>query len=878
MVRIRRRKASALVLLLALVTVFLLPSSSRALNQEVTLATTNEDWNRGAFLRTGLTSNEVGGVQILPGGVVEPFQAAYNRLPLPLVGHASVSYRDHLFVIGGATPDTVNPSAVVKGDFFFAARLQDATTGQLGSWTRYDNNLSFPGRTLPRKLTNPAAVVVTVGSRTFLYVLGGEEQPLAIGGDDEVTSKAIYRSELTTDASGNITPGPWQADASSLPQLPSFENVCFAFSCEFGGGVSKSAVLVHAVVGTPYIYMFGGLNRTHRDGILSERYVEEVWRAPVGGDGSIGQWVHFEGPGEQDDITRITTNTSGTVVTQTVRLAGAAASTFIHPETGAEAAYISFGRAQDPVTGETYLTEFAHVATFRADGRLSWQESGTMLYPLEGHDVVQSNGALFLAGGSSNASSPEPRASMAFAPIEDDGTLYQPPDPRFTTFQTFEGALLDARVFHTMETIPTAANGTWFYVMAGRRQTTSGGQTRLEVASDEILIGQVGQDESVVQNVNSFQPIGAYYSQVFEYDLNTAYEQISWDARSVGISQTLTLGYRSGDEPNNLGSFKTIQQTSINGANTFVWPAAERPEGKYFQFMATLETGDRTQSPVLDNVRLLVNRPGFPNLRVESARFTPAPIHWNSTILPEVTIANRAYPGYPALDANVIQKGFFYADIYVIPPGGEDARPVMGDIGAALTLVNKDLLPAEGSPYAIPPSSWRRPWCPESTCPEVDWREVFDQQGTYTVYVMVDSTDRENGQPRSPMGEVPENNTNTPGLLGESDNVFGPFSVEVADVEPTPTPTDTPTGAPDSTATTQPDGTATTTATPTGETPPGDGGGNGGTATPTPTGTVIGDDSAVPTPTPVSGERATPVPGGGQGRDPRIQYLPAIRK
>jgi hypothetical protein len=67
----------------------------------------------------------------------------------------------------------------------------------------------------------------------------------------------------------------------------------------------------------------------------------------------------------------------------------------------------------------------------------------------------------------------------------------------------------------------------------------------------------------------------------------------------------------------------------------------------------------------------------------------------------------------------------------------------------------------------------------------VNWHVIFNQLGTYNVYLMVDSLDPSsfNAEPAdSPIriyGNVKE--SDAPNSLGETDNIFGPFTVTVSE-------------------------------------------------------------------------------------------------
>lgn len=762
----------ALVTLLAVVLGLLSwATPSSAVTADVTLADTNDEWARGSFLATGLTNEAVGGVQLLPAGVVKSWNAAISKLPVPLVSHATVHYRDRLFVVGGATLDPNNPNSVVKGKFFFSAQVTGLTDGQLGAWTRYDNDAQHPGRALPKALTNPSALVVEAAGRVYLYVMGGEQRLIVGNNQDigEVTSSAIYRTDITPAADGSIVPGDWQtvmdASGKGLPQLPDFTGQ----TTGFGGGASRMASVVHVIGGTPYIYLFGGRNTTKSiySSSFQDLWLSDIYRAAVNAGGSLGAW---------ERMGDIKVNMYG--VEQIEAREGAVATLFHHPETNEELVYLTFGK-----TSKTQLSRTTAVAKFNADGTFTWLPSGTSPYAVEGHGAIVANGAIYAAGGNKDAASPQPTADYEFAALQSDGSLNQPPidaPPGVNTFTPFSGALLNARLYHTMEAVPTEVNGTWVYVLGGRKAYTCSGQTCIAQATDEIFIGQVGVDSDVVTTVNEFQPAGIYYSKVFDEGPGARYEQLTWVSR-LSVGQSIQLAYRAGNDPNNLGAFQPLAATTVNGTTSIDLPAGT--EGRYLQFRATfaIPLDQRTSSPVLDRVTARIYRVGFPNLKVNSASINGGAIRALDPIAPITTIANQPYTdpvtkiSYPALDADFVSKGTFFVFMYVTPPGQPDRMPALGDRPVAYAQVDKALLKANAAPISIAPENWI-PWCSQDICSgSVDWRSIFNTIGTYTVHVMVDGVDNTS----QPNGNVEETETGSlPGTLGETDNI-ATFTVSV---------------------------------------------------------------------------------------------------
>ncbi len=816
------RLIPALMLTLLALSLTSVPQRVDAAQAVIPLTDSNDTWDTGQFFRTGLASTQIGGIQLVPINVLKTWGTT-APLPKPLSSQTTVSYDNHIFVVGG---NSLNASEeLTKTRSFYVARLTDPTFGQLDSWIDYSAS-----RPLPVPLSDAASVVVTAGGKTYLYVLGGQ---LAFGTTvNDVTSNSVYYTRLVRDSSGAERPQPWQtvaADAAHNLPLPQ-ESLPDGSPVGRGGGAQGMAAVTVTVGGTPYIYIFGGYNRRYFRGVgytsEADGIASDVYRTAVNADGSLAGWTKV------GDIQAMKDGSSPTPIA----LEGAAAVTFYEPLSQRTGIYLIGGIKRIGVTAVDDAQVYC--ATIDAHGSLTWLSTGTMSESRSGHSAVQAKGQIYVVGGTADRTQiPSlPKTSVAHGYINDDLTLYNPVGER-SNFDLTEGALTDARMNHTMATLSGGTIGDWAYVIGGQRQVSGGD---VERATTQVLVGNLEEPPTAS---DSFVPSGQYLSRVFDFGKDAKYPSLHWKTRLTS-GQHIKLQYRISDDPKDLGPMGAIIE-SQDGQNTLNLPSGLT--GRYFQFAATLETAstDSTTTPILNSVALGVNKPGFPNLHVAGVSM---PISANSTG-PIVIIEDVPYTDpisgivYPAIDADFGSSGTFFVDFYVIPPGGNNIRPVMGDVGVAYTEVNKHLLKAGAKGYTIPVDSWRPADCVDSTgCPPVDWSSIFQLDGTYQIYVMVDSTDN---APARPFGEVLETNETTPGSLGESDNVLGPIDVGVGDgIIITPLPTLTP--MPTKIGTPGPTGTpATSTPSPTG---------TQATQTPSPTGT-----QSTPTPTP-TGTQSTPTP------------------
>ncbi len=728
----------------------LLPQRAAALRAMVTLADTNQSWSYGQFFRTGYASADIGGVQLVPRKVTTAWNTSGSKLPRKLSSQTSLTYHDRIFVVGGNTLFGTTDE-LIKSNAVFAARLRDDQTGALEAW------VTLPP--LPLALSEVSGVVVELGGQPFLVVLGGMTGRTDLSNTidlNDVTTGRVFFYPIREDALGNlVTTGSWSELADSLPQIPAYE---YPGADGRGGGASGMSAVAVTVGTTPYIYIFGGHYRTNNNVQYNDKYLSDVYRSPVTQDASGNPVVHdWQSAGNISQV-----GSDG--VPHSVSLAGAAAVTFPNPVDNSTGFYLIGG-----LNNSTTPDANAYIAKIAQDGVLTWRPTGNMSEARSAHAAIQSKGQITVVAGTANLTAPE--TSLARGYIMDDLLLFRP-DALSPNFEHIDNALSQPRMYHSMASLSGAQFGDWAYILGGKVPDPATGG--LQQATDHVLVGDL--DAPVVQG-DQFVTSGNYYSKIFDFGTNAQYFNLSWRT-IIAAGQQIQLRYRAGDDRTTLGSspFQTIPVTSQDGTNSYQFPLPSLT-ARYFQFVATLGASNSLTTPTLDAVQLDVNRSGYPNLRVVpgGTHFVPDPIAPNSTIVPSVLLANKSSAGEPILEADWDGPGSFFVDIYVTPPGQTPRAPVLGQTGVAYAEVNKHVMGIDDQ-YSIPPASWRPSACPLAPCPQFNWKSVFNTAGTYTVYMMVDSTDNATTRP---FGEVVETDTRVPGTLGESNNVFGPFTLTV---------------------------------------------------------------------------------------------------
>jgi hypothetical protein len=207
-----------------------LPSLPRELFFLATVTAKDHLFIVGGTSPDGGYQRRVYSAEIQDGGLLDHW-VELAQLPQALTGHAAVVANDHLFVLGGLNANGLQAAV-------FSALIHD--DGTLGKWT-----------TLPA-LPEPLEMSSAVSAHGYIYLLGGR-----IANDPVAVSDTVYRAAVNADG----TLGDWEPLPSSLPR-PSQQHA--------------------AVVACDYIYLLGG-----NDAMFEWN---GVYRAEIQPDGSLGAW------------------------------------------------------------------------------------------------------------------------------------------------------------------------------------------------------------------------------------------------------------------------------------------------------------------------------------------------------------------------------------------------------------------------------------------------------------------------------------------------------------------------------------------------------------------------------------------------------------
>lgn len=190
----------------------------------------------GQFMEGLRRIAEVYTARIHPDGSLDAWTAA-PPLPRPAFHHPAVHHDGWVYVTGGQG-ETAAEAGV------YGARL--TADGTITEWVELTP--------LPRPRSHHAGFVHAGG----LYVLGGIDGHPAQG-------SALYVDAWRADIQPDGTLGPWRR-ATVVP-----------------GALATHSAAVHG----GYVYVMGGVEN-------DQKFVDTVWRAPIGDDGRIGAWQAVE--------------------------------------------------------------------------------------------------------------------------------------------------------------------------------------------------------------------------------------------------------------------------------------------------------------------------------------------------------------------------------------------------------------------------------------------------------------------------------------------------------------------------------------------------------------------------------------------------------
>jgi hypothetical protein len=329
---------------------------------------------------------------------------------------------------------------------------------------------------------------------------------------------------------------------------------------------------------------------------------------------------------------------------------------------------------------------------------------------------------------------------------------------------------------------PQAPNAAFIYMLGGRGDLSDGDSSD-DQGSDAIVMAKIGGDEDISNT--GYAPDGLYYSKVYPITFDQAeVRQISWATQitTTATPMDIAIDYRvSNDSDCNNPTWTDASWQPLDGApadanfrsidGQNVVDITSVP-AHCFQYRATLtSSSDLKQTPSLLNLSIRIFVPGNPDLSVKtlSARRGAN----NSFTGLNVIIQNVNQISPPTLAADVEGGGSFYVDLCIYGPNASGAAPTLPltpsnkQCSKAFSNVDKSAL----GPNANYPVTR---WYDTATEQPVELISYFQQPGTYTVYVAVDSYVHDSTL--FPKGFVDE------GDQGESNNVSAALTFDVQSV------------------------------------------------------------------------------------------------
>ncbi|GAA5526650.1 hypothetical protein [Herpetosiphon gulosus] len=743
MVRNRQRKRVLSSFLIIVTLVVTLVSSVSAISLNATISLNAGDFASGYFGLTGLTQQDqviggvsYGGVQLIPQGALAQWTDANNTICRRLADMGTASFKNHLYTIGG-----IASSAGVLAPVSDVCQTSVLSLGgETTPWTQ-------SSQTLPLALARMSTVAITHTSdpnRGIIYTFGGQN---ASDLDSQYVD-TIYSSVI--DANGNL--GAWQTQALTVGEKL----------------INTTATAYTTDTGQTYIYLIGG--RTRDTSILFAPVFARrtVRRTLVGPNGVLGPWQSMPDLPITPDMFTPTSGCDDKVGLHTMDATNFDAVTtesITQTNTSTYRALLVVGGTFELGSGDQAngcsITREGSAQAFlgrldRNTGMLTWESQRYVLpEPLSGPRVIGVNQKIYVVGGRQGTiGNPTNRIYTSYINVNG----FSLPVFGQSNFRVSENALEadEARASHGLELI-RIENRPVAYMYGGIRLGTT--------YQNDVIFGKVGTADDFDFNSGGYPSPGIYRSPPVQLRAPAIIEQLIWDAtiESVPpedpINTDIQMQYRLATTRAGLESAQwqtadgspSTDKYSVNGQNT----AAGSPviQGQWFQYQALMTTQDPSlpkATPILRHVRIKYKVDGHPNLYVDNATMstvTPAGISAFST-----TLKNGIKPGSGdtenVLDADLEMSGTFYVDMYLLPPGSADVPPSRNaegiyPYGVVFTEVNRANLPQDGT-FTLDGFAdntlWRRT-CPAATvdCPLVVWQSLFNQTGTWKVYLVVDS-------------------------------------------------------------------------------------------------------------------------------------------
>jgi len=734
------RRNRGVRLLIALLVLAALPLGSNpalaALRVERVLSSNNADFVRGRFSLTGLVAE--GGIQLLPLTTVNQVRTGPPPLCQPLAEMATAAYSTtaivsgtlrqttYFYTIGGRT------NGFVPVDQTCHTHILNSS-GNTQPWT-------FDTPRLPRPVRfNKAIAVHGLAGQGFLYSLGGAT------GNLELSQSAIYRTQINP-VDGSI--GAWITDTVTLPLGQ--------------GRHAFSLVNYRTPTGSNYLYLFGGIRRTLSGFAVVVDAKRDAWKIEIMPDGSLDT-VNGWQPLNDIPIRPSIAACAGLYDSQAVSFP--VYNTVGNTTVSTETMYLIGGQYLGPNCGVSPANPSADVyrATILQDGSLSWDTNPALpssdpdynLYtlptPLYGHRAAGFNQKIYVLGGYDVNNFPAPgpiqKIYASFAD-QDQDLVTVGISSTFSNFYASEEGITPPLYAHGGE-VGYFEDEPIVYVFGGRNSSNQGN------GNDYIdTVRWIVPSEDEAESGNGYTELGLYLSPVFDLLTTATPVTMTWTGIMTDTNTDIELSFRVADNRTALFSQPWSSVDANPGSPRYsqlgnpvlnTAPITQALQGRYFQYQARLRSGlegNTRVTPVLKQVTVFADLIGFPSLMVEEGSMT-------SVIDgPRVAVVNKLPDGATGtvLDANISGQGTFFVDMYLFEPGTTVVTPTLdpGGTGAArpgeaYVEINKSALPA-GASYTIPPNAWMETCDTPPDCPAANWRRLFSKRGTWTIIVMVDST------------------------------------------------------------------------------------------------------------------------------------------
>jgi hypothetical protein len=746
------------------------------------------EFAEGALQRTSLTpagaqtDPSQGGVQLSPLGYVDRWDRSAFTIPNRVTNHAVAGLNGHLYILGGlAAPSgqtTQITSDVWRGDIGADGNITAAWVSQPA--------LPAPAQTVPPSLQAPctgtfspkagrsslAAVSYSAGTTGYLYAIGGSLD--STNSNEILPTSAV--AIATVDATGAIT--GWRP-GTCLPQR--VESVG-ATTIEIGGET--------------YIYVVGGLRRRYIGGVLTS----QGWRTTYVGriNPSTGEVEKPSQPG-----------TPGWDTTADVPVDGDAnaglwnASLVGHVGlSSAGTSYALYITGGETVVGSpTFNAKVYRGSIDPATKQVTWNTASfAAALPSPRTDLtgVSYDGNVMFIGGRQGLSDNDIFQKLLSNQVDDNMNLTV--DGSTASFYESDNNTLPPRYNHATS-VATVGADTFVYVVGGQGRVSD----NENLATDTLFFGKISKNGAQT----GFARNGWFFSKPRRLLVdNSRVLAVSWNAelsRQIG-PMDIKLEYRTTSDPtlteSNWSAWTPIADpdavpqgnSTVNGFNSVQF--TQGVDALYFQYRASFNTyqpvpGATWETPVLLDVAIEIEVPGYPNLKIPAARATLLDGQVRGF---EADVANTDpkpanEPLQPVSDG---RPGTFFVSVYVFKPGQTPVEPGLGVPSEIYAEINKLQFPYGGTSFekTITISSW----CitTEDCATPYNITRQFTEAGTYTIYLYVDNVRDAAGQP---YGNVEE--ADIAATFGETDNLY---KVEVNVPSPCPaegcTPIEPPPGTP----------------------------------------------------------------------------------